>query len=99
MEIDETQMSTLLEESQDTHADAMRSAKVELDEFVEVGLERRAARGTDPDEGAPAGADRALVGRRLAMAGAAAGVGAAVFALSGAVAGAATASDVAILQT
>jgi hypothetical protein len=101
MEVDETSLGSLLEESQDTHADAMRSAKVDLNEFVEIGLENRAQGGVDLDEAADFTQRRnSIVSGRLAAVGATAGIGAAVLALSAGSAGAATmATDIQILQT
>jgi rubrerythrin len=100
MEVDETALESLLEESEDTHADAMRAAKVDLNEFVEVGLERRAQGGVDPEETTDFVARRkSIVDNKLAMVGATAGIGAAVLALSAASATAAMATDIQILQT
>jgi bacterioferritin (cytochrome b1) len=99
MQVDETVLEELLEESQDIHTDAMRATRSDLDEFVEIGLERR-ARGEVEEEGTTQRSTLAAPrGSGLAALGVAAGLGAVVLALSAPVAGAATASDVDILRT
>lgn len=93
-------LELLLEESKDTHADAMRGARNDLEEFVELGLERRGREGTDPDEAREFALGRNEQLRRgLSGAGVAAGIGAAIVALSATAAFGASATDVQILQT
>jgi rubrerythrin len=101
MDIDEGQLGSLLEESDDIHADAMRQTVENLDEFVEVGLEHRARGPLDLDEATAFSSARAAnATNRLAGIGAAAGVGAAILALSATTASATTtATDVQILRT
>lgn len=100
MQLDERGLQELLEESKDTHADAMREGRPLLDEFVEAGRDRRASGGIDPDEGREfATARSASLRSGLVGVGAAAGVGAALLALSETSAFAATATDIQILQT
>lgn len=100
MALDEHRLDELLEESRDTHADAMRSSGEFIDEFVEQGLEQRAAGGAVLEE------DHAFAERRsehlrrnLLGAGATAGVGAAMLALSESASFASSATDIQILQT
>ena len=101
MPIDERVLSTLIEESQDLHSDAMRGTRMGLDAVVERGQERRSEGGYDPDE-ARAFADRSrglLTGRLAATAGAV-GAGTAVLSVLGARAAfAQTSPDVAAAQT
>lgn len=100
MQIDEHELGELLEESKDTHADAMRGSDKLLDEFVETGLERRAHGEIDPEEGRDFAESRTdLLKRSLVGVGAAGGIGAALLALSSSASYAATATDVQILQT
>jgi hypothetical protein len=100
MTFDERRLGDLLEESADTHADAMRSTAGHLGELVETGLEQRAHGGVDPDEARAFTAERdRRIGQALVGAGAAAGIGAAVLALSQGVAAASTPADIQILQT
>ena len=99
---DEGAFEQLLEESDDLHADAMRSTRESLTEMVELGHERRAAGGFDAAETRAFAAER----RRLmststvgtgALAGA--GVGAALLALFSSPAFADQSMDIQILQT
>src|SRR5579871_4140685 len=97
---DERGFEALLEESADTHADAMRSTTEHLDELVEVGKDRRARGGVDPEETSAFVSERnRRIGRALAGAGAGIGVGAAVLALSQGLASASSPEDIQILQT
>jgi hypothetical protein len=52
VEFDETALGGLIEESQDTHADALRAAREPLRDMVDIGQQSRAGRGTDADENA-----------------------------------------------
>jgi hypothetical protein len=100
MHFDEYQLEELLEQSKDTHADAMRDSDKLLDEFVDMGLESRAHGDIDPDEGREFSFNTSETLRRnLVGVGAAAGIGAALLALSASASSAATATDVQILQT
>ena len=100
MYFDENELRELIEESEDTHSDAMRKSGPLFDEFVELGLDQRARGEIDPDEGQEfAAAQRDALRHGLIGVGATAGIGAAILALSASAAGAATASDVQILQT
>ncbi len=51
MYFDQDELSKLIEESEDTHSDAMRTSGPLFDEFVDVGLEQRAHGEIDPEEG------------------------------------------------
>ena len=50
MEIDETALNGLIEQSRDTHADALRAAQEPLADMVDLGRQTRAGSGPDPDE-------------------------------------------------
>ena len=50
MEIDETALNGLIEQSRDTHADALRAAGEPLADMVDLGRQTRAGNGLDPDE-------------------------------------------------
>jgi len=83
--IDERALGALIEESQDLHADAMRTTHSALADVVENGQARRAAGGYDPDETRQYHGDRQrLLGSRLAGRAGAVGVGAAVLTALGA---------------
>jgi Ferritin-like domain len=100
MNFDENELRELIEESEDTHSDAMAKSGPLFDEFVDLGLEQRAHGEIDPDEGREFATTQSDALRRgLVGVGATAGIGAALLALSTSAAGAATASDVQILQT
>lgn len=100
MQLDEHELYQRLEESKDIHSDAMRESGDLLDEFVELGQERRAHGDVDPEEGQAFAAERATsLKSGLVGVGAAAGIGAALLALTETAASAATATDVQILQT
>lgn len=99
MDYDENALEALLEQSNDLHADAMRSSTGQLAEAAEIGHERLAA-GIDPDEGRAFAARRTQLLRQGALgAGAAIGLGAAILALAEGTAAASSPSDVQILQT
>ena len=100
-EVDTAAFTPLLEESQDLHADSMVATTASLDEMVELGHERRATDGFDPDETAPSPSARhqllpvSFGGKMLA----AAGAGAALAAVLAGRAFASSPSDIQILQT
>ncbi len=50
MEVDETALSGLIEQSQDTHSDAIRAASEPLRDMVELGHDARSRKTLDPDE-------------------------------------------------
>jgi hypothetical protein len=100
MNFDENELRELIEESEDTHSDAMRRSGPLFDEFVELGLEDRAHGDLDPDGGREfAAAQNDALRHGLIGVGATAGIGAALLALTTSAAGAAAAGDVQILQT
>jgi len=94
MSVDDRGLTELIEESQDTHADAMRHSREALPDLVEIG---RGARADGEVDAVPAGGVRPVVlgGGLLA----AAGLGAAFSALLATPAFAAQTKDVQILQT
>lgn len=102
MPLDERALGELVEQSQDLHADAMRSTVDELDELVEIGRERRARDGFDPEE-SRLGAEATQQGIRKGLvaggAVAATAFGAALMAMAASPAFADSATDVQILQT
>lgn len=71
MSVDDRALAALLEESEDLHADAMRTTRDALSNVVEYGEERRAHGGFDPEEAAAYQAAR-KDGLSRAMTGAAA---------------------------
>jgi Ferritin-like domain len=103
VEFDETALGGLIEESKDTHADALRAAREPLQDMVDIGHQARAGRGTDRDENrAFAGENRSRLSRTAKRAGgllAATGVVAAVADFIGSPAFAASGTDVQVLQT
>lgn len=102
MQLDEERLSELLEESKETHADAMRATTAVLDDVVEEGRERRRNGEVAPSEGAgtATATDGVSTWRGATIGlGAAAGVGAAIAALGQTAAFASSASDIQILQT
>jgi hypothetical protein len=103
MELDETALSGLIEESQDTHADAIRAVKEPLADMVELGHETRARNGLDPDENrAFAGENRRRLSATARRAGgllAATGIVAAIADFIGSAAFASSGTDVQVLQT
>lgn len=96
MSIDDRELASLLEQSDDLHADSVRHTRVALDDLVEIGRAERAH--PQPDEPVPSSArvQPAFVGGGLL---AAAGVGAAFAALLASPAFAASSKDVQMLQT
>ncbi|MGD0561336.1 MAG: hypothetical protein ABSA93_40980, partial [Streptosporangiaceae bacterium] len=50
MEIDETALRGLIEESQDTHADSVRASREPLEDMVDLGHQARAGASIDADE-------------------------------------------------
>jgi hypothetical protein len=103
VEFDETALSELIEESQDTHADALRAASEPLQDLVDMGRDARAGRGLDADESRDfASANRQRLARTAKRAGgllAATGVVAAIADFIGGPAFAASGTDVQVLQT
>ena len=103
MEFDETALGGLIEESQDTHADALRAAKEPLADMVELGRDVRAGGGLDADENrAFARENSGRLARTAKRAGgllAATGVVAAIAEFIGTPAFAASGTDVQVLQT
>lgn len=94
MSVDERALNGLIEESEDTHADAMRTNRAALDDLVELGLDR----GADGGDTGSTQADARPMFRTGGLL-AAAGVGAAFTALIASPAFAAASKDVQTLQT
>lgn len=103
VEIDETALSGLLEESQDTHADAIRAAREPLADMVELGHESRARNGLDQEENRTFAEEnrRRLAGTARRAGGLLAGAGiiAAIADFIGSPAFAMSGTDVQVLQT
>jgi len=103
VEIDETALNGLIEQSRDTHADAKRAAAEPLADLVDLGRQTRAGSGPDPDENrAFAGENRrrlASVARRAGGLLAATGLIGAIADYIGSPAFAAAGTDVQVLQT
>ena len=103
MEIDETAFGGLIEESRDTHADALRAARKPLADMVDLGRQDRARGGMDPDQSrAFAVENRRRLGAIARRAGgllAATGVIAAIADYIGSPAFASSGTDVQVLQT
>jgi hypothetical protein len=103
VDIDETALGKLIEESQDTHADALRAAREPLRDMVDLGRQARAGGDLDPDENrAFAGQNRrrmAGLARRAGGLLAATGVIAAVADFVGSPAFASSGTDVQVLRT
>ena len=103
MELDETALRGLTEESRDTHADAIRAISEPLDDMVDLGRQARSRNALDPDENASfAGLNRrqlAATARRGGGLLAATGVLAALADFIGSPAFAASGTDVQVLQT
>ncbi len=103
MELDETALSGLIEESQDTHADAIRAVKEPLDGMVDLGQQARSRNGLDPDENRSfAGENRRRLSATAKRAGgllAATGIVAAIAEFIGSPAFASSGTDVQVLQT
>jgi hypothetical protein len=96
MPIDDRELGTLLEQSEDLHADSMRHNRVALDDLVDISHADRAHPTSDAPVAAPGIVQPAFVGGGLL---AAAGVGAAFATLLAAPAFAASSKDVQMLQT
>ena len=103
MEIDETALRGLIEESQDTHADSVRAAREPLEDMVDLGRQARAGASVDVDENrAFAGENRRRLTATAVRAGgvlAATGVVAAIADFIGSPAFASSGTDVQVLQT
>ena len=103
MEFDETALGGLIEESQDTHADALRAAREPLRDMVDLGQQARAGGGLDPEENrAFARANSGRLAGRARRAGrllAGAGIVTALAEFIGRPAFAASGTDVQVLQT
>jgi hypothetical protein len=103
VEIDETAFGGLIEESRDTHADALRAAREPLADMVDLGRQTRAVSAPDPDETrAFAVENRRRLGAIARRAGgllAATGVIAAIADYIGSPAFASSGTDVQVLQT
>jgi hypothetical protein len=103
VEIDETALGGLIEESRDTHADALRAAREPLADMVDLGRQTRAGSGPDADE-SRAFADKnrrwlASTAGRVGGLLAATGVIAAIADYIGSPAFASSGTDVQVLQT
>ncbi len=103
MDFDETALGGLIEESQDSHADALRAAREPLRDMVELGREQRASGGLDAAENRAFASEnkRRLTSTALRAGGVLAGAGviAAVADFVGQPAFAASGTDVQVLQT
>jgi hypothetical protein len=103
VEIDETALRGLIEESQDTHADGVRASREPLEDMVDLGQQARAVASTDDDENrAFARENRSRLGATARKAGgllAGAGVIAAIADFIGSPAFASSGTDVQVLQT
>ena len=103
MEIDETALNGLIEQSRDTHADAQRAAGEPLADMVDLGRQTRAGSALDADENrAFAGENRrrlAAVAKRAGGLLAATGLIGAIADYIGSPAFAASGTDVQVLQT
>ena len=103
MEIDESALNALIEQSRDTHADALRAARDPLADLVDLGRQTRAGSALDPDENrAFAGENRrrlASVAKRAGGLLAATGLIGAIADYIGSPAFAASGTDVQVLQT
>ncbi len=103
MEIDETALRGLIEESQDTHADSVRAAREPLEDMVDLGRQARAGASIDVEENrAFAGENRRRLTATAMRAGgvlAATGVAAAIADFIGSPAFASSGTDVQVLQT
>jgi len=103
MEIDESALHGLMEQSQDIHADGVRAAREPLENLVDLGHQDRAASSTDPDENrAFARENRSRLASTARKAGgvlAGAGVVAAFADFIGGKAFASSGTDVQVLQT
>jgi len=103
VELDETALSGLTEESRDTHADAIRAIREPLDGMVDLGRQARSRNSLDPDENRSfAGENRRRLSATARRAGgllAATGVVAAIADFIGSPAFASSGTDVQVLQT
>ncbi len=103
MEIDETALRGLIEESQDTHADSVRAAREPLEDMVDLGRQARAGASIDVDENRAfaRGNRRRLTATAVRAGGAlaATGVVAAIADFIGSPAFASSGTDVQVLQT
>jgi hypothetical protein len=103
VEIDETALSGLIEQSQDAHADALRGAQEPLADMVDLGRQARADGELDPEENrAFASENRRRLSQTAKRAGgllAGAGVISAIADFIGRPAFAASGTDVQVLQT
>src|SRR3984957_9445552 len=103
MEIDETALNGLIEQSRDTHADALRAAKEPLADLVDLGRQTRAANAPDPDENRAFAVENrrrlASVAKRAGGLLAGTGLIAAIADYIGSPAFAASGTDVQVLQT
>jgi len=103
VEIDESALRGLIEESQDTHADSVRAAREPLADMVDLGRQARAGTSIDADENrAFAGENRqrlTSVAKRAGGVLAATGVIAAIADFIGTPAFASSGTDVQVLQT
>jgi rubrerythrin len=103
VDFDETALRGLIEESQDTHADALRAAREPLADMVDLGQQARATGGLDPDQDREfAQQNRRRLSATAKRAGgllAATGVVAAIADFLGSPAFASSGTDVQVLQT
>jgi rubrerythrin len=103
VKFDETALGGLIEESQDTHADAIRAAREPLRDMVDLGRQARAGRGLDADESRAFASENrgrlAAAARRAGGLLAATGVVAAIADFIGSPAFASSGTDVQVLQT
>jgi rubrerythrin len=103
VDFDEAALGGLIEQSQDTHADAIRAAREPLADMVDLGQQSRAAGGLDPEESRAFAAENrrrlAGTGRRAGGLLAATGVIAALADFIGGRAFAMSGTDVQVLQT
>ena len=103
MEIDESALRGLIEESQDTHADGARASREPLEDMVDLGRQARADGSTDPDENRAFALENrsrlAATARRAGGLLAGAGVVAAFADFVGGTAFASSGTDVQVLQT
>jgi hypothetical protein len=103
MEIDESALRGLIEESQDTHADGVRASREPLENLVDLGRQARAGGSTDPEENRAFARENrsrlAVTARRAGGLLAGAGVVAAFADFVGGTAFASSGTDVQVLQT
>ena len=101
MSIDERELGSLLEQSQDLHSDAMTNTRAQLDELVDLAHERGAVDPDPADSAAFATARAAGLRAGFPTTGvlAAAGLGAALVALTASPAFAKSSPDIQMLQT